>query len=109
MREIGQGAAPASPQDSACANLGVQNCGRDPGCSAMSGRRLDRARNCWTASEPLGCRVSGLLCGALLTAARDPGGACHLFPSTCVPVGWAPVDASKDKSCHPSTAVCEPP
>jgi hypothetical protein len=109
VRELREVAVPSSQQDSQCAGRSLDRCGGDAACRVVSGRRLDRGRGCWVASEPLGCRAADRACGLALTAARDPRGACYLFATTCIPIGWAAIYGSDDKLCHSSTENCDPP
>jgi hypothetical protein len=109
LKEYRDVAVAGSEQDSQCASRGVAVCDADSACRGVGGRRLDRARGCWAASEPLGCRAADRACNLSLTAARDPNGVCYLFNTTCIPIGWAAIYASDDKLCHSSTAACAPP
>src|SRR6267142_2948487 len=77
----------ASREDQACAQHLVSECSGDATCLTISGRPRDASRPCWGPSQPVACRLAGLLCGETLTAALDPTGRCWLFQNTCIPVG----------------------
>jgi hypothetical protein len=70
-----------------CHFLSEAECRADAVCVPVMAARLDAARNC-KANEYAGC-LPPMVCGASLTTALDPPGACWLFSDTCMPEGFA--------------------
>jgi hypothetical protein len=100
-------AEPKSQADADCGKRALDSCSTDSRCHLIPGRALDRTRGCWKASEPLGCRMTDLICGLALTTARNPAGQCFLFSNTCIALGWSTIYGSSDKLCRATTPVCD--
>ena len=89
--------AALSPTDQACSERLLSACDADATCryigaSTGGSTLLVAAALCWRPPGIVGCRASGLICGAAGTVALDPTGQCYRFSDTCIPIGWREVD-----------------
>lgn len=98
-----------------CAALGAvtaAGCGNEPGARVtLEGSRYDADGACFGPREPAGpVPFSGdPICGAALTHALDPDGACWLFPSTCLPEGFVAVGDALAVECRQTFRSCAEP
>jgi hypothetical protein len=93
-------APPSSPAGEAseerCGSVGRQHCA--PGQCPLVGHRIDEARACVGAAEPLSsCVAAGHYCPPQVLFGKDAQGARWSFPSGCVPPGFTLIDASEGK------------
>jgi hypothetical protein len=80
-----------------CATLSVEQCEDDGLCHPIEGWRLDASQANYD-YLPAGCHPGFTACDAALATALDPGGACWMFPSTCLPNHFMATD-SQDGRC----------
>ncbi|MCL2823111.1 MAG: hypothetical protein FWD57_03890 [Polyangiaceae bacterium] len=72
-----------------CPSLGEEDCAKQLGCGAMTGRRDCESEECPTEDEFAACvEVIMRGCGAAITLASDPSGDLWCFRDTCIPPGW---------------------
>ena len=76
-----------------CAALGPKQCMETEACMPLGGGKLNLEKMCVQKPMFLGCVEAGA-CGDALTYACDGDmNAPYLFPSTCLPDGWAVCEA----------------
>lgn len=72
-----------------CGQLDVNACEAKKECQVLVAEHVDEERVCKIADDNVGCIHERTVCTDALTWARDPDGALWLFPSGCLPEGWA--------------------
>lgn len=88
-----------------CATVAPEDCADTPGCAAISGRPVadDGAGGSCVdysvESVPLGCMSADLGCGSAITNASDAEGNMYVFPSTCLPEGFAETVVTTPPDC----------
>ncbi|MDX2022618.1 MAG: hypothetical protein SF187_20440 [Deltaproteobacteria bacterium] len=71
-----------------CAAIAASACKADAFCQSITASPVEPTLQCLQAPAVVGCQAAGVGCDGSLTWATSPAGACHLFPSTCLPAGW---------------------
>ena len=84
-------------------SLGCDDSGPDCGHDLMASP-LDRERHCWLEPRTVGCIERDRVCTGVITYGVDSTGACHRFPSGCMPDGFSRVELEIDE-CSISTSA----
>jgi hypothetical protein len=83
------GTAGASPNLAACSQLAVADCATGMDCQALSGQPISGNPLCLGPFAIVACSSSSVACSPVATRATDLSGKDWVFPSTCIPSGWA--------------------